>query len=263
MKKTIVRLTEQDLHHIIKKCLNEAYYGRIDINLVDHIQFRVESEPDEEEIKEEFEDEEDVSEQDIQDYVEENTIFQLECYDSDYEHLGWLSYNKDEIYDEFGEDIAEYIWKKREGRVDDILDSNLNSIDLNNVEEVNAMAKSMFPSGGESSYLLVDGDIISMPDHCYISRIDGMTKAKFVSLGNIRLGSGGYGHIDIMKLPTNAQMIGIKQYCRQYESMEVNFCEYREGDKEPHVEHQARYEDANPSRIVNDIYYYYTDGIKP
>lgn len=264
MRRTIIRLTEDDLHFLIRNVINEAYGNRnFDTDLVDHIQFRIETEPDEEEIKETFEDEDDVTNQEIQDYIEENTIFELDCYDSNYEQLGWLYYNRDEIYDKFTKRIANQIWQKREGRIDDILDFKYDSVDCNSVEEVNALAKKMFPGGGESSYLLVDGDIISMPDHCYISRIGDLTKAKFVSLGNIRLGSGNYGSLDIMKMPTNDQMMGIKQYCREHDSLEVNFCEYRNGDKEPRPIYQARYNEVNPSRVANDIYYYYADGVKP
>ena len=144
-------------------------------------------------------------------------------------------------------------------RIEDILYRDTTPSDVGNVDEVNRIAKKI-QTGGPSAYLLTDGDIIYFHDHIYINNIDGITPDKFIALGNIRLGNGGF---ELIKEPTRQQMYELKQWIRQQEGgIYVDFCE-ESHQTYPRTLFSTKYGSPNPDRIINDIYYYFDNNIKP
>lgn len=191
--------------------------------------------------------------------------YELMCYSNDGELIfsGELTLN--ELFDYFPERVI-HMMSNREGRkvsqveyrIEDMLswDSTPNNID--DVEEVNAIAKRIQP-GGPSAYLLIDGDTVSFPDHIQITSIDGMTPSKFVGLGNIRLGHKG---IELAKKPTMAQISVLKDVMRGEDEFYLDIVQDK-GKMYPECLCSAVYKSVNPDRIINDIIYYFEDGIRP
>lgn len=191
--------------------------------------------------------------------------YELMCYSNDGELIfsGELTLN--ELFDYFPERVI-HMMSNREGRkvnqveyrIEDMLswDSTPNNID--DVEEVNAIAKRIQP-GGPSAYLLIDGDTVSFPDHIQITSIDGMTPSKFVGLGNIRLGHKG---IEVAKKPTMAQISVLKDVMRGEDEFYLDIVQDK-GKMYPECLCSAVYKSVNPNRIINDIIYYFEDGVRP
>ena len=191
--------------------------------------------------------------------------YELMCYSNDGELIfsGELTLN--ELFDYFPERVI-HMMSNREGRkvsqveyrIEDMLswDSTPNNID--DVEEVNAIAKRIQP-GGPSAYLLIDGDTVSFPDHIQITSIDGMTPSKFVGLGNIRLGHKG---IELAKKPTMAQISVLKDVMRGEDEFYLDIVQDK-GKMYPECLCSAVYKSVNPDRIINDIIYYFEDGVRP
>ena len=191
--------------------------------------------------------------------------YELMCYSNDGELIfsGELTLN--ELFDYFPERVIHMMSNKEgrkvsqvEYRIEDMLswDSTPNNID--DVEEVNAIAKRIQP-GGPSAYLLIDGDTVSFPDHIQITSIDGMTPSKFVGLGNIRLGHKG---IEVAKKPTMAQISVLKDVMRGEDEFYLDIVQDK-GKMYPECLCSAVYKSVNPNRIINDIIYYFEDGVRP
>lgn len=191
--------------------------------------------------------------------------YELMCYSNDGELIfsGELTLN--ELFDYFPDRVIHMMSNKEgrkvsqvEYRIEDMLswDSTPNNID--DVEEVNAIAKRIQP-GGPSAYLLIDGDTVSFPDHIQITSIDGMTPSKFVGLGNIRLGHKG---IELAKKPTMAQISVLKDVMRGEDEFYLDIVQDK-GKMYPECLCGAVYKSVNPNRIINDIIYYFEDGVRP
>ena len=191
--------------------------------------------------------------------------YELMCYSNDGELIfsGELTLN--ELFDYFPDRVIHMMSNKEgrkvsqvEYRIEDMLswDSTPNNID--DVEEVNAIAKRIQP-GGPSAYLLIDGDTVSFPDHIQITSIDGMTPSKFVGLGNIRLGHKG---IEVAKKPTMAQISVLKDVMRGEDEFYLDIVQDN-GKMYPECLCSAVYKSVNPNRIINDIIYYFEDGVRP
>lgn len=191
--------------------------------------------------------------------------YELMCYSNDGELIfsGELTLN--ELFDYFPDRVIHMMSNKEgrkvsqvEYRIEDMLswDSTPNNID--DVEEVNAIAKRIQP-GGPSAYLLIDGDTVSFPDHIQITSIDGMTPSKFVGLGNIRLGHKG---IELAKKPTMAQISVLKDVMRGEDEFYLDIVQDK-GKMYPECLCSAVYKSVNPNRIINDIIYYFEDGVRP
>lgn len=205
---------------------------------------------------------------DISNLTEFEPYYEVDCYgiNGDLIFSGELTLN--ELFDYFQERLI-HMMANREGRkvsasqyrIDDILSWDSKPNNINDVEEINAIAKRIQP-GGPSSYLLTDGSMVSFPDHIQITSIEGMTPDKFIALGNIRVGSSHDG-FEIIKEPTREQLYVMKQLIRQREGdIYVDFCE-PSNKTYPQSLFSTRYVKANPERIVNDIIYYFKDGVRP
>ena len=235
-----------------KPSLDEAYNVSIrgDIDSIDAIEYEPNDEPYD------MEDEDEVFE----------PTYDINAYDRDGEYVLCGELTIDEILDYFDEGIL-HMLTNHEGRkvssnvyrIDDLLMRDTSPSDVNNVEEVNKMAKKL-STGGPSQYLLVDGDTIAFHDHIYITSIDGMTPSKFLSLGNIRLGNNS---IELMKEPTQEQCLELKRFIQGKKEIYLDISEYTEGSTYGRNIVGACYYEPNPNRVVNDIVNYFENGIKP
>ena len=193
--------------------------------------------------------------------------YELMCYgvDGDIIFSGELTLN--ELFDYFPDRIIHMMSNKEgrkvsqaEYRIEDILSWDCKPNHIDDVEEVNAIAKRIQP-GGPSAYLLVDGDVVSFPDHIQITSIEGMSPSKFVGLGNIRVGVGGNG-IELSKMPTQDQLYALKTILRGQNETYLDIVK-DDGRMYPTCICSAAYKNANPNRVINDIIYYFEDGIRP
>ena len=233
-----------------KPSLDEAYNVSIrgDIDAIDSIEYEPNDVQDDED-DEDFE-----------------PTYDINAYDNEGEYVLCGELTIDEILDYFDEDILNML-TNHEGRkissniyrIDDLLMRNTTPSDVNNVEEVNRIAKKI-ATGGPSQYLLVDGELIAFHDHIYITSVDGMTPSKFLSLGNIRLGSNS---IELMKEPTREQCVVLKQFIQGKKEIYLDISKYKEGSTYGANIVGACYNNPNPNRVVNDIVNYFENGIKP
>lgn len=241
--------------------VNESYNVSVrgDLDSINTIEFI----PHEDAREEGYEDDE------IEDF---EPYYEIDAMDMDGNTILCADLTVEELFDYFPQSIINDIIEKDKSnatrlsnpsinqyRIEDILYRDTTPSDVDNVEEVNRIAKKI-QTGGSSAYLLTDGDIIYFHDHIYINNIDGITPDKFIALGNIRLGNGGF---ELIKEPTRQQMYELKQWIRQQDSgIYVDFCE-ESHQTYPRTLFSTKYGSPNAERIVNDIYYYFEEGIKP
>lgn len=194
--------------------------------------------------------------------------YDIECIDIEGNTLFAGDLTVNELYDYFPEVIVHAITSKQGRkindygllRIDDILSWNTTPTDINDVEEVNAIAKRIQDPRGESSYILIDGDVVSFADHRYIESIQGMTVSKFVGFGNIRVGGGS--SIELCKEPTQEQIRVLRGVIANKNQVALDFS-VDEGKLYPRVVWGVVYQSPNPSVIINEILRYYREGIRP
>ena len=234
--------------------VNEVYNSSVrgDMDRIDYIDYVPHSNPREEGYTED-------------NITEFEPYYELMCYDIDGNIIfsGELTLN--ELFDYFPDRIIHMMSNKEgrkvskaEWRIEDILSWDTKPNDINNVEEVNAIAKRIQP-GGPSSYILTDGDIVSFPDHAQITSIEGMTPSKFVGLGNIRVGKG---LAELSKEPNRLQLNVLKDFLRGEDEICLDIVK-DSGRMYPECICSAIYNNAPIDRLINDIVYYFKDGIKP
>jgi len=241
--------------------VNEAYNVSVrgDLDSINTIEFI----PHENAREEGYEDDE------IEDF---EPYYEIDAMDMDGNTILCADLTVEELFDYFPQSIINDIIERDKSnatrlsnpsinqyRIEDILYRDTTPSDVDNVDEVNRIAKKI-QTGGPSAYLLTDGDIIYFHDHIYINNIDGITPDKFIALGNIRLSNGGF---ELIKEPTRQQMYELKQWIRQQDSgIYVDFCE-ESHQTYPRTLFSTKYGSPNADRIVNDIYYYFEERIKP
>lgn len=142
-------------------------------------------------------------------------------------------------------------------RIDDILYRDTTPSNIDDVEEVNKIAKRI-QTGGSSIYLLTDGETISFQDHIEIHNIDDMTPSKFIGLGNIRIVSGK--GIELAKEPTREQIMVLRQIVKNQPKIYLDIVEDG-GRMYPENICSAVY--TNGDRAINDIIRYFQEGIRP
>lgn len=247
-------IAESIVDHIYNnKLLKENYYNNdFDISFVESIAFYKEFiDADEDDP-----DDEGYWKFDITCYDMDGNIC-LEEYDLDYETM--------EEY--IGEKNAQYVLNSDVNK-DSFYNEQLNTkpSNLNDVDEVNAFAKKCFPVteyyAGERGYILTDGSFIYFGpnmDHVSITRIDGMTVGKFVSLGNIRVGNNSF---ELEKLPTMAQKRQLYKLIADSNEVYVDVCEYGGSGQYSHSIDGTRFNGGDPQFILNQVARCINDGIK-
>ena len=193
--------------------------------------------------------------------------YEITCYGNDGEIILYGELTLNELFNYFPDKIIHAMTSRKgrkvseaEWRIDDILSWDTKPNNIDDVDEVNAIAKRI-QSSGPSSYILTDGDVISFPDHIHITTIDGMTPSKFVGLGNIRVGCGGA--VELAKEPTRAQIYSLKEFLRGEDSEVYLDIVEDSGRMYPECICSAAYKNPNVDRIINDIIYYFQDGVRP
>ncbi|MBO6275779.1 MAG: hypothetical protein J6M91_09670, partial [Methanobrevibacter sp.] len=202
-----------------------------------------------------------------EEYLRSCKNFDGEVYDTDGHQIGYFGGDADEIIDMFGEDIGNEIVNGDGGWITDIDDRMANNgVDLNDVESVNKAAKRISKPNGESAYLLTDGDTIYFHDHAQIQSVDGMTISRFLELGNIRFGGGNVLRIELIKEPTVQQKLRLKRMLSYADEVYLDIAEPNKSNYEkmyPEVIFGVNYREVNPDRVINDIFNYFEEGIRP
>ena len=204
-----------------------------------------------------------------------NEYYDGEVYDTDGHHLDFFAGDKEDIEYYFQDNlyVAEKIINKdaqKRGNfywIEDLQDefvSDMN-VDINNVDSVNKAAKRLSKPNGASLFILTDGSVISFNDHAQIQSVcEGMTISKFLELGNIRCGGGNVVSIQLIEQPTFEQQYFLKRMLSYADEAIVDFAvPNKNGNMYPETVHSAYYMQPNASRVVNDIMYYFWEGIKP
>lgn len=260
-----------DFFHINKKRqLTES--SRADLDIIDSLSFTVDEKYnfDEEEFSHwwDYYDSED-------EYLKSCEYYDGDVYDTDGHRIESFCGDRDDIEYYFADNlnIAEKIFNKDamlRGNtywITDIQDELLNelNIDINNVDDVNKAAKRLSKPNGASLYILLDGSIIGFHDHAQIQSVcDGMTISRFLAFGNIRCGGGNVVTFQLIKEPTFYQRHAIKNMIEYADEVIVDFAEPNRNDNMyPEVVHSVTYRMPNPERVVNDMVYYFREGIKP
>jgi len=198
-------------------------------------------------------------------YIKNYVSFDLEFYDNVYFHrFDGNTMTLEEISDEFGDALANRILsdcsEENEGRCEtcEIIDDE---IDINNSDELNALAKKMLQHGEYykdcRGFILSDGEVVYTPnEHNECTRINGINnKFQFISLGNIRVLPNS---IDIGKEPTQQQRNVLRQVINSYANDEL-YLDIFDNNKEfscQYINPQWRY-------VLGEIDRYYNEGIKP
>ena len=202
-----------------------------------------------------------------EEYLRSCKNFDGEVYDTDGHQIGYFGGDADEIISMFGEDIGNEIVNGNGGWITDIDDRMANNgVDLNDVDSVNKAAKRLSKPSGESAYLLTDGDTIYFHDHAQIQSVDGMTISRFLELGNIRFGGGNVLRIELIKEPTVQQKLRLKRMLSYADEVYLDIAKPNKSNYEkmyPDVIFGVNYREVNPDRIINDIFNYFEEGIRP
>ena len=202
-----------------------------------------------------------------EEYLRSCKNFEGEVYDNDGHQIGYFGGDADEIISMFGEDIGNEIINGDGGWITDIDDRMANNgVDLNDVDSVNMAAKRLSKPSGESAYLLTDGDTIYFHDHAQIQSVNGMTISKFLELGNIRFGGGNVLRIELIKEPTVQQKLRLKRMLSYADEVYLDIAKPNKSNYEkmyPEVIFGVNYRDVNPDRVINDIFNYFEDGVRP
>ena len=200
-----------------------------------------------------------------EEYLRSCKNFDGEVYDTDGHQIGYFGGDADEIISMFGEDIGNEIVNGDGGWITDIDDRMANNgVDLNDVDSVNRAAKRISKPNGESAYLLTDGDTIYFHDHAQIQSVDGMTISRFLELGNIRFGGGSVLRIELIKEPTVQQKLRLKRMLSYADEVYLDIAKPNKYDNMyPDVIFGVNYRYVNPDRIINDIFNYFEEGIRP
>lgn len=235
--------------------VNESYNNNyFDKDLIDYIYFSCHENPSEEGYDE-------------GDYADFTPYYEVEAHSRDGEELFYDDVEEGDLEETFGKTIADIIRNKDARELhpnyymaeDLIYLSNADTkIDINNVDEVNAMAKKISNQNGESPYILTDGSVISFFDHKYISEIEGMTIAKFLDLGNIRV---GHSTVEMIKKPTDAQIRTLMRYISRQDELYVEFSKVNGNDFYPKSIHYLTYKHPNAEMVIDEIISYFDDTL--
>ena len=248
--KKISKIIKESLHNLL-----ESHYNDFDIDFVEEITFSKEFMGDEEE--------DDWNDIDL-------WQFDIACYDINGEEcLTKYGIDYEDLVNTVGEENAQYIWNSEteDGRFWNDAKGTTPS-DINNVNEVNAIAKKCFTVSeyypNERGYILTDGSFIYFGpnvDHASISRIDGMTVGKFVSLGNIRVGQGS---LELEKPPTYEQKIQLyKLIGGAEEDIYVDIVKYSGKGQYSSMLDGCRFPaGSDPRNVLNQIQRFFNEGIK-
>lgn len=170
----------------------------------------------------------------LEDSYESKKSFAMECGEFDFEFMDSVYFHEcgsatltyDDIlnkFDEFGEPLANYVidtcLEKGGGRIEKCELLSYNNFNVNNPDELNAMAVKLLQHGsyfeGCRGFILSNGVIVYTPsEHNQSSIIPGINGTfDFIKKGNIRVTLDG---LDICKPPTQQQLRTIADIVRHF-----------------------------------------------
>ena len=247
--------------------VNEAYSNRgpIDLSAVGSVEYTWDF--DDDEYREWLEDSEmqDSSESRME-YVKDYVEFELDFQDNETFHTfdtRYLSYS--ELEDMLGEKGASRIlsdcMEDGSGRLETYELYADEEIDVNNPEELNAMAVRLLQHGeyykGCRGFVLTNGEVVYTPsEHNHCSIINGVKGTfHFIRLGNIRVLDKSF---DLSKPPTPEQRSVLRKMISSYSGDEI-YMDIMDGNGEV----GARYVRPRYDYIMMEIDRYFSEGRKP
>lgn len=204
---------------------------------------------------------------------EDEAEYEVECYDAEGNIIRemWKTLSMEDLYDEFGDGIAEEIIN-HEGRrvsnntfrIEDI--PFREEVDPNDQESVFSFLKNISQNSGESGFILPNGEVVASFDHLGMAKSANVTLTQLMAMGVIRFNVGG---VEISVEPTGSQYNVIRSL--SFDAMSrngdfmVDICSPGDnGYDYPTVIMSFRYDyPFNGNRPSNDIMNYYRRGIKP
>jgi len=250
-----------NIQYTIKQILQE-WYQRGSIPDISEIgEFVFDWEFDEDEYAEYLEDNEmEDSPESKKQFAMEYGEFNIEFLDSEtYHNINSATLSYDEIadnFDEFGEPLANYIvdtcLADGQGRIEKSCLISYDNFNVNNPDELNALAVKLLPSGGYFNgcrgFILTNGTIVYTPiEHNQSSVIPGINGTfDFIKHGNIRVTLDG---LDICKPPTQEQMRTIANIVRYFKNktLYVTFVNSTGG------EHYKTFNYPNAEMVISTI----------
>lgn len=244
------------------------YFNRIqryDIDLINTIEYCVKEE------EEYFGDEDEEYDEDL---LEKYNLYDIECKDTNYE----IIFSEDnmtieEIENVLGPNLTQKI-ANREGYTKDnesyYLTDLLSSIsvDDNNVDEVNTLAKRIFKTCGDyykdcRGYILTDGTILDFgpnTDHVSITNVGNQRIASFLQLGNIRI---GVQSIELACEPTFEQKRQLRRMinCYSDDELYVDIVQDK-GYQYGQPLTSAKYINPSFDKVYGEISRFFDEGIK-
>ena len=199
-------------------------------------------------------------------YVRTDCDYDVEMFDSDTDHhLCYEVMTLEEIESEFGEALAADVFKDcmdgRPHQYEPLAYENT-EVDLNNPDQVNAMAVKVLRHGGYEKgargFILTNGVVVyTDAEHSMCTRINGVKSTfHFIDMGNVRVLDRS---IDIAQKPTPQQVRVISQMLDEYmnEPIYLDLMNKQIGYA------GKKYEACDPDEVLNDISNYFSRGIKP
>ena len=205
------------------------------------------------------------SEEALEQYVRDECDYDVEFLDSETFHrIGYETMTIAEIENEFGEKIAEDIFKDcMDGKEHsyETLEYMNDEVDINNPSELASAAMKYLRSGEYSKncrgFILSNGVVVyTDAEHSMCTRIPGIKSTfHFIELGNVRVLDHS---IDIAVRPNGKQVSTLEEVLNSYygEELYLDLCNKSIG----HV--SIKYNRCEPRTVLNDISKYFSGQLK-
>lgn len=223
---------------------------------------------DEDEYQEWLADEEvDDSDESLTEYIKYDVSFEFDLMDSEtFHHFDYENLSYDEIVDNYGEEIAEYVIgeckKHGEGSFEPLMFMDDDKVDTNDVSQVNADAERKLINGeyfkGARGFILTNGVVVyTENEHNAITRVAGIDdKFKAVTkYGMIRILPNS---VDIGARPTSEQRDVLRKLISCYSDDVLYLDIFDKG-----TEHGCSYQNPSWREVLADIDKFYDEGIVP
>ena len=190
----------------------------------------------------------------LEDYIQDNVIFEVEFFDNETFHqVKCEDYYYDDLEDAFDEKVARIIIndckKSGKGKLEISCLYDDEELDLNDNEQVNDRAMKVLSYGnfyeGCRGFILTNGVVVYTPaEHNQCTAINGVKGTfDFIRMGNIRILDHS---IDIGKYPTEAQFMVLQKVIRNYSPLYMDIISGG-------TEISKIYERPNYEMVVRDI----------
>ena len=195
---------------------------------------------------------------------EDEAEYDIEGYDASGHHIWWHTFKYYELDSFFSDNVVACI-VNHDGRkmnggfwVEDI--PYMDNESDGSAESVFNMLKRISQNGGESGFLLPDGEMVFSFDHAGMAQSAGTTLGGLLNMGVIRVKACG---IELTCEPTSEQYNVIRRLIDPSKDYYVDYAESDDGGLR--VRFSAAYYAGqyNRMRPVNDIVNYFSNGVAP